>query len=915
MRSGSKRLPLLVVFLTALSLQSCLFATKTTIIAPEIRSLFEGTYSVDPDMKALMPRTVAVLPFVNLSEKKEAVDVLRRGFYNHFSSLPFADMELYRVDELLSRAGISDPDLIGRTTPQKLGEILGVDAIVIGEISNFDKFFAVLYSQVAVGADVRMVSTKTGRMLWSGKHTVRKHEGGFSTHPAGIAAVVLVTALNMRDIQLLRANDDLFRDMVKTIPVPSLADASRPPVISLLTHDSRGVPKKAGDEIKVVIQGAPKMRAWFDIGEYKKHLDMQEVEPGVYLGAYKVVPGDNIENALVTGYLRDDAGNTGHWVDALRGITLDTTAPAAPESARAVGRDREVSLRWEKSKATDLAGYLVYRSETPLSGYASVGRTELNEYRDAADGLTNLNTYYYRIAAVDFAGNESNPVSTQAMPVSPGPTPVSGSVVTDATWYAGASPYILEGDVTIRDRAHLVIEPGTVIQSKNGALIVEGRLTARGDRENLIVFASAKDGVLWPGIVFMNVHDRQNTLAFVKVESARAAVICRSSSPRIESSEFVRNEKALVIEGVFSRPEIVGNTLQQNTGAALTVTEGGAPRIERNTICDNAGTGIVLASASAEIADNFIARNRQSGVAVTGSQGFVRGNRLTGNEPYNLIAASEGTPYNAEGNWWGVPDIASALRSIRGRVEIASILESPEGEAKVKPVNGLDQKLGGAIHEDAYLLAACSPYLVSRDVTIANGATLYIQPGVKLTFEQKTSMIVEDGGIAALGTKQDPIVFTAASASPTPGFYGSAARFTQPSQVASSFVYCDVQYAAIAFDIGAGSPEISRSRIAHSAQSAVFCRRQATPALTYNTFLQNRGEGAVVVVGMANPKIYRNNFIQNDVAIASFSSISVDARHNWWGAAPPPERVVWGDGINVSPWLDHAEPDAFDGAR
>ncbi|HCS77643.1 MAG TPA: hypothetical protein DIW05_08145, partial [Syntrophaceae bacterium] len=202
--------------------------------------MYEGDYKVDPYMKNHVPLYVAVLPFVDLSGSKEGAKAMRLGFYNHFSSLPFKDMELYKVDDLLTKAGLTDAEAIRKTSPQKLGEILGVDAVIFGEVSDFDKYFAVLYSQVAVGAEVKMYDAKTGNFLWSGKHKVRKHEGGISTNPVGIVATVIATALNVRDIQLLRANDDLFRDMVKTIPTPSLAQAKRPPLISLLTQDTKG---------------------------------------------------------------------------------------------------------------------------------------------------------------------------------------------------------------------------------------------------------------------------------------------------------------------------------------------------------------------------------------------------------------------------------------------------------------------------------------------------------------------------------------------------------------------------------------------------------------------------------------------------------------------------------------------------
>ena len=450
MKTHDKSLTCFLIFAFVLFLQSCLVSTPSTLITPEIRSLYEGEYKIDPYMKDHVPLSVAVLPFVDLSGSKEGATAMRLGFYNHFSSLPFKDMELYKVDDLLAKSGLTDATVIHRTSPQKIGSLLGVDAVVVGEVSDFDKYFAVLYSQVAVGAEIRMYDTKTGTLLWNGKHKVRKHEGGFSTNPVGIVAAVIVTALNVRDIQLLRANDDLFRDMVKTIPTPSLARAKRPPVIALLTQDTKGQPKKAGDEIKVVIQGAPGMQASFDIGQHKKRLEMQEVEPGGYYGVYKVTPGDQVEKATVTGYLTDDAGNTAQWVDAIGSVTLDTTPPDKPAGIQGSGRHKLVALRWDKSAATDLAAYSIYRSESPLSGYRQIGKTEFNNFIDADNHLVNARTYYYRITAVDFAGNESQAAQAQGMPIAPGPTPVSGAIETETIWYSGASPYILESDVIIK---------------------------------------------------------------------------------------------------------------------------------------------------------------------------------------------------------------------------------------------------------------------------------------------------------------------------------------------------------------------------------------------------------------------------------------------------------------------------------
>jgi hypothetical protein len=915
MQKYFKLLTLLLLLPIFISLQSCLVATQGTIITPEIRSLYEGDYKIDPYMKDHVPQSVAVMPFVDLSKSKEGFDTMRRGFYNHFSSLPFKDMELYRIDNLLRKAGLTDPEAISKLPPQQLGKILGVDAVVFGEISNFDKLFAVVYSQVSVGAEIKMYDTKTGNFLWSGKHIVRKHEGGISTNPIGIIATVIATAMNVRDIQLLRANDDLFRDMVKTIPVPRIADVLRPPTITLLTQDSKGLPKKAGAEIKVVIQGTPKMQAYFDIGDHKKNVEMQEIEPGGYYGVYKVVPGDNIEKAIITGYLRDDAGNTAQWVDAISSVTLLTTPPPKPKNLNGVGRNALVLLNWEKSAAPYLAGYKIYRSNTPLSGYAEIAKTEVNDYRDAGPALINAQKYYYRVSAYDIAGNESEMAQITGMPVAPGPTAVAGVIEADTIWYSGASPYILEKDVTVKDKALLTIEPGTEIKSKGSALIIEGRINASGDNDHIINFDALGEGQYWPGIIFTNVKDKENTIKFVRIKNALTAINLQASSPKIEMSEFTQNNEVLKIQGAFSRPEIKKNSLYKNKGIAVSVSDGAAPVIIENSIQDNENTGLLVQSAAPEFVQNILARNSNNGIIVKGAGINISRNNIVDNKPYNIVGNRAGASVKALDNWWGSAKILEVLAGIQGRVDISTVLDSPYPQGKSLAINALGKNLSGGIKTDSYLILSNSPYRVTKDVVVDGGATLYIEPGVVIEFEQKTSLIAEDGGIIARGTKENPIIFTAAASSPSPGFYNNAVRLSKQTKVNSSFAYCIIKYATTAFDIYAGSPEISYCQIIHSAQNAVFCRKDATPVLFYNTLAENHGEGAIKCVGMANPKINFNNFVGNTVAIQSFSTIYIDARNNWWGANPPDHNMIWGDNVNIKPWLVKEEPQAFSGKK
>ena len=112
MRKAFKRLFLILLLPVLILSQSCVVATKGTVISPQIRDMFKGEYKVDPYMEKHIPKTVAVLPFLNQAESKKGSDEVRKGFYNHFSSMPFKDMELYRVDNLLRKADLADPTII-----------------------------------------------------------------------------------------------------------------------------------------------------------------------------------------------------------------------------------------------------------------------------------------------------------------------------------------------------------------------------------------------------------------------------------------------------------------------------------------------------------------------------------------------------------------------------------------------------------------------------------------------------------------------------------------------------------------------------------------------------------------------------------------------------------------------------------
>ena len=207
-----------------------------------------------------------------------------------------------------------------------------------------------------------------------------------------------------------------------------------------------------------------------------------------------------MEEALIVGVLSDDQGNSTEWVDALGAVTIDTVPPNIPGGLKATGRDRLVDLTWAKNTDKDLAKYKIYRSPTPLTGYREVVTTELTLFQDR--NLTNEMSYYYKISAVDLAGNESKLSDlVRTTPVAPGPTSVKGALVGEIIWFAGASPYMIEGEVVVDPKATLTVEPGTVIRSRGEGVSVFGKLIARGDQQSMIIFESAAPDKEWKGII------------------------------------------------------------------------------------------------------------------------------------------------------------------------------------------------------------------------------------------------------------------------------------------------------------------------------------------------------------------------------------------------------------------------------
>ncbi|MGE0087799.1 MAG: GNA1162 family protein, partial [Desulfococcaceae bacterium] len=178
-------------------------------------------------MQGDFPRSLAVLPFRDLTGTEGIAKLVRISFYNHLSSLPYRDVELQMVDLRLREKGLETHNAISKVSVKELGKILGCDAVIFGTVYEFQRIFAGFYSSMNVGASVNIWDSRTGNKIWGGRYTARSHEGGIPITLLDIPMITVRSGLNLTDDVKLQAVEELTRYLTGNIPRPGVFRISR----------------------------------------------------------------------------------------------------------------------------------------------------------------------------------------------------------------------------------------------------------------------------------------------------------------------------------------------------------------------------------------------------------------------------------------------------------------------------------------------------------------------------------------------------------------------------------------------------------------------------------------------------------------------------------------------------------------
>ncbi|HEY6010145.1 MAG TPA: GNA1162 family protein, partial [Nitrospirota bacterium] len=143
-------------------------------------------------------KRIAVLPLKNDTTDVEGVDLVRKKMVQALEYRSYVVKDLKETDQILrDQMGITLGGQLSLTTPQKLGETLGVEGVLYGTLMDFDESTLAAINVKKVRGTFNLVNTMTGESVWQRGLGVRSEMmmGGRT----GAAAAGLARAADARD--------------------------------------------------------------------------------------------------------------------------------------------------------------------------------------------------------------------------------------------------------------------------------------------------------------------------------------------------------------------------------------------------------------------------------------------------------------------------------------------------------------------------------------------------------------------------------------------------------------------------------------------------------------------------------------------------------------------------------------------
>ncbi|MBI4617179.1 MAG: DUF799 family lipoprotein [Planctomycetes bacterium] len=283
---------------------------------------FTETQAGDTFTSVPFAAVVDVLPIIGRSDDRGPATILRWRFLARARDTQMEIVDPSYVDSILLERGIYENAAFLKVDPKDLGKTLGADAVLYGEVTKWDRTYAVVESVTTVGLKIAMHESQTGTLLWEAQCEATD-AAGLTGGPTGYTSAALEPVRGLSGETLYKLADEVCRKIVE----PHLfggedVEHSTPPFIAASAHSAKGPDSmRAGSEFHVVAIGSPDCKASFSIGPFRESVPMTEFGDGTYVGTYVVQPGDRFDaNEIKIELVGPDGGVT---VQRLKGAKIE----------------------------------------------------------------------------------------------------------------------------------------------------------------------------------------------------------------------------------------------------------------------------------------------------------------------------------------------------------------------------------------------------------------------------------------------------------------------------------------------------------------------------------------------------------------------------------------------------------------
>jgi TolB-like protein len=344
---------------------------------------------------------IAILPFENLSDDPEASRTVTGLITDELKKRgQFSIIETDAVEEFLAKRRIRYTGAITRITAREMGEVLGVDAVLVGSVPLFS---GDTNGEVIVGVAARIVSADDGSIIWA---DTLSYSGNDFEGLLGLGVVKSLDKLTSRVVKELLADMPAsFFMQENSLPPFEIAEVSTVPGVG-----KSGEKMELRVKVTLVSEEPQQVKATIDGSE----IVLDRRGNGVYEGTLDVPDGEGIYTVNIIALDRSMAKFS---FDAAGKIVIDNTPPKVSVTVNRkvfASRKKDFITFTPKMMSFDEIDEwtieIVNKEGKRVRGHTDFGklpkgliwRGETDRRRQAEDGW-----YTYRFMVRDLAGNET----------------------------------------------------------------------------------------------------------------------------------------------------------------------------------------------------------------------------------------------------------------------------------------------------------------------------------------------------------------------------------------------------------------------------------------------------------------------------------------------------------------------------